>query len=396
MSFEVQIVTDLAILLVVASVFTFIFYKLKQPLIVGYLISGIIVGPYILPFNIIMHRDIISVFAEIGIILLLFSIGLEFPLARLRALGKVVLSIAAIEISFTVAASWIVGTVLQWPFYDTLFLGAALASSSTTIVAKTLTDMGKIKEIPARIMLGMLVVEDVFVVLLLAIIQNLVVTQAVSVPDILFLFLKLAIFVGATLGFGMILVPRIIKQETTKNSSHEVLYISLIGLSFALAVIGSLFGFSVALGAFLIGVVVADTKISEYVSSEFTHLRHLFEAIFFVSMGTLMDITQLGTYWLPAILVIVALLVAKYSSCILGARLFGYNRQTSAKVAFGMAQIGEFAFIVGKTGQDLGAISPFFLPTIGVAAMATAIATPYLLRYAYRQPKKKDAEKPAG
>jgi CPA2 family monovalent cation:H+ antiporter-2 len=383
MSFEIEIVTDLAVLLAVASAITFIFYKLKQPLVVGYLISGMIVGPYLLPFNLILHRDVISVFAEIGIILLLFAIGLQFPLRKLRALGKVVLSVAALEILFTVTASWLVGTFLRWPFYDTLFLGAALASSSTTIVAKVLSDSGKIQEIPARIMMGMLVVEDVFVVLLLAALQNLVVTQGISTEGILILLLKLTIFVGGTLGLGILLIPRIIKKVAEKTS-HEVLYIALIGLSFGFAVIASLFGFSVAIGAFLIGVVVADSHISENVSEEFLHLRHMFEAIFFVSMGALMDVTQLGTYWLPAVIVILTLMGAKLSSCAFGVHLFGYDKQTSLRVALGMAQIGEFAFIVGKTGQDLGVISNFLLPIIGVSAIVTSILTPYLLRYAYK------------
>jgi CPA2 family monovalent cation:H+ antiporter-2 len=332
------------------------------------------------------------VFAEIGIILLLFSIGLEFPLSKLRELGRVVLSISALEISFTVAASWIIGTILQWPFYDTVFLGAALASSSTTIVAKALSELGKIKEIPARIMLGMLVVEDVFVVMLLAVLQNLAITQSFSGIDLLWLFLKLAIFIGITLGLGMLVIPRLIKR-TTKNTSHEVLYIALLGLSFVFAVFASLLGFSVAIGAFLIGVVIAGTHLSEEVSQEFAHLRHLFEAIFFVSMGALMDFTQLGTYWFPAIIVILALIVAKFSSCSLGVTLFGYDRKTAAKVALGMAQIGEFAFIVGKTGQDLGLISPFFLPIIGISAIVTSILTPYLLKYAYRSNQEGTTEK---
>ena len=387
MSFEVEIVTDLAVLLAVSSIVTFIFYKLKQPLIVGYLLSGILVGPYLFPFKIISHPDVISVFAQIGIILLLFSIGLEFPLTKLRALGKVVLCVGAIEISFTVAASLLIGTTLHWPFYDTLFLGAALASSSTTIVAKVLSDLGKIKEIPARIMLGMLVVEDVFVVLLLAVLQNLVVTQSFSTQELLFLLLKLAVFVGSTLGLGFLLIPRLAKQTTTEIN-HEVLYIALLGLSFVFAVAGTFFGFSIAIGAFLIGVVLAGTHISEEISKEFVHLRHLFEAIFFVSMGTLMDFTQLGTYWLSAIVVTLALMAAKFSSCALGVKLFGYDRKTSAKVALGMAQIGEFAFIVAKTGQDLGVISAFFLPIIGISAIVTSIATPYLLKYAYGETNK--------
>jgi monovalent cation:H+ antiporter-2, CPA2 family len=384
LSFEVEIITELAILLAVASVVTFIFYKLKQPLVVGYLISGIIVGPYVLPFNLVVHTDIISVFAEIGIILLLFSIGLEFPLTKLKALGKVVLSVAALEIVSTIAVSWLVGIALRWPYYDTLFLGAALASSSTTIVAKALSDLGKIREIPARIMLGMLVVEDVFVVVFLAALQNVAATQTISAQDILILLLKLTVFVGGTLGLGTLVIPRLIKK-TAEKTSHEVLYIALLGVSFGFAVIGNLFGFSVAIGAFLVGVVMADSHIADNISEEFSHLKHMFEAIFFVSMGALMDVTKLGVYWLPALIVMLALMAAKFSSCAFGVRLFGYDKQTSFKVALGMAQIGEFAFIVAKTGQDLGVISTFLLPVIGISAIVTSIVTPYLLRYSYRE-----------
>ncbi len=262
-------------------------------------------------------------------------------------------------------------------------LGAALASSSTTIVAKALGDLGKIREIPARIMLGILVVEDVFVVVLLAALQDLATTQTVSAEGVLVLLLKLAVFVGGTLGVGILVIPRLIKR-TAEKTNHEVLYIALIGLSFSFAVIGSLFGFSVAIGAFLIGVVVAESHISENISEEFRHLRHMFEAIFFISMGALMDVTQIRVYWLPALLVTLVLMTAKFSSCGLGVRLFGYDKGTSLKVALGMAQIGEFAFIVAKTGQALGVISSFLLPVIGVSAIATSIITPYLLRYAYK------------
>lgn len=383
MSFETEILTDIAILLAVASVITFLFYKLKQPLVIGYLISGIIVGPYLLPFVVLTHTDVISVFADIGIILLLFAVGLEFPLRRLRALGKVVLGVAALEITFTITASWLIGMFLQWSLFDKLFLGAALASSSTTIVAKVLTDLGKIKQIPAQIMLGMLVTEDVFVVLLLAALQNLAITQSISLGALLILLLKLAVFVGGTLGLGSFIIPRII-NSTTEKTSHEVLYVALIGLAFVFAIIGAVLGFSVATGAFLIGVVVAESRITEKISEEFSHLRHMFEAIFFVSMGALMDVTQLTSYWLLAVIVILTLIFTKMGSSMIGIRLFGYNNQVAREVAFGMAQVGEFAFIVGKAGQDLGVISTFLLPVIGVAAIVTSIITPYFLKFAYR------------
>jgi monovalent cation:H+ antiporter-2, CPA2 family len=294
-----------------------------------------------------------------------------------------VLSVALLEIVFTVTVSWLLGNAVNWPFYDTLFLGAALASSSTTIVAKVLGDLGKMQELPARIILGMLVLEDVFVVLFLAVLQNLAVNQSFSTEGLLILLLKRAVFVGGTLCLGILLIPRLIKR-TAEKTSHEVLYVALLALSFGFAAIANFSGFSVAIGAFLIGVVVADSHISENISEEFRHLRHMFEAIFFVTMGALMDITLLGTYWLPALMVILALMEAKFTSCALGVRLFGYDRLTSLKVALGMAQIGEFAFIVGKAGQDLGVTSSFLLPEIGISAIVTSINTPYLLKYAYK------------
>jgi CPA2 family monovalent cation:H+ antiporter-2 len=393
MSSEIQVITqaitDLAIVMAVGSAVAFLFYKLKQPLIIGYLIAGIIISPF--TFGLISpDTTFISVFAEIGVILLLFTIGLEFPIRKLRAIGRIVIGVSALEITMMLIVSWVVGTLLGWGFYDTLFLGAALASSSTTIIAKVLGDAGKISEISSIIMLGILVVEDVVVVIILAMLQNLVVAHAIAVVDLLLLIAKLAIFIGGTLIVGGLFIPKAI-DRVAQTESKELLYVSLLGICFIFAILSTQIGFSAAIGAFLIGVVVARSRCREEINRQIGPFQLVFGAIFFVSMGALMnfspllDITHLATYWLPAIIITLALFGTKLASCGFGTRLFGYNKTTSWRVGLGMAQVGEFAFIVVKAGQDLGVISDFLLPIIGVATIITAFVTPYLIKYSFRE-----------
>jgi CPA2 family monovalent cation:H+ antiporter-2 len=383
MSFEIQIITDLAVLMVVASVVAFIFYKLKQPLVIGYLIAGIIVGPYTPPFSLVSHTEILSVFAEIGVILLLFTVGLEFPIQKLRSIGRMVIGVSAIEIAAMLLISYAVGVYLHWGFYDTLFLGAALASSSTTIIAKVLSDTGRIKELSSTIMLGILVVEDVVVVIILAMLQNVAVAHTISVTSSFWLIAKLVVFIGGTLFVGGLFLPRAI-DRFAKVEHQELLYILMLGICFAFAIMATQIGFSAAIGAFIIGVVVARSRLREDINRNIGPFKIVFGAIFFVSMGALMDVTQIGVFWFPALIITIAVVLTKLACCGLGTRLFGYDKKTSLRVGLGMAQIGEFAFIVVKAGQDLGVLSDFLLPIIGVATMITAFITPYLINFSFR------------
>jgi len=385
MSFEIQVISDLAVVMVIASVVAFIFYKLKQPLIIGYLIAGIIIGPYTPPFNIIQQTEFLSVFAEIGVVLLLFTIGLEFPINKLRSIGRVVIGVSAIELVFMFAISWVVGRILGWGFYDTIFLGAALASSSTTIIAKVLGDTGHMREVSATIMLGVLVVEDIIVVILLAMFQNIAVTSTVSATSTFWLISKLVVFIGGTLLVGGFFVPKILDRFSKVN--NELLCILMLGVCFIFAIMATQIGFSAAIGAFIIGVVIARSRLREEINREIGPFKIVFGAILFVSMGALMDVTQINTYWVGAIVVTVAVVLTKFASCGFGTRLFGYDKRTSLQVGLGMGQIGEFAFIVAKAGQDVGVTSSFLLPIIGVATIITAFLTPYLMSFAFRKPK---------
>lgn len=381
MSFELQVITDLAVVSIIASAVAFLFYKLKQPLIIGYLIAGVIIGPY--TFDLIKQTEYLSVFAEIGVVLLLFTIGLEFPINKLRSIGKVVIGVSAIEITLMVMVSWIVGVLLGWGMYDTLFLGAALASSSTTIIAKVLSDSGKIQEMSATIMLGILVVEDVVVVIVLAMLQNVAVAGTVSAASSLWLVGKLAFFIGGSLLVGGIFIPKAI-DRFAKAENKEFLPILLLGLCFVFAILATQIGFSAAIGAFVIGVIVARSYHREEINKQIGPFKIVFGAIFFVSMGALMDVTQISNYWIPAAIITAAVIVTKLLSCGLGTRMFHYTEKTSLRVGLGMAQIGEFAFIVGKAGQDLGVTSDFLLPVLGVATVITAFVTPYLIKFSFR------------
>lgn len=390
MSSELEVITQaitvLAIVMVVGSLVAFLFYKLKQPLIIGYLIAGIIISPF--SFGLISNTAIqtLSIFAEIGVILLLFTIGLEFPVRKLKAIGRVVIGVSALEITMMLIVSWVVGILLDWRFYDTLFLGAALASSSTTIVAKVLSDAGKISEISSIVMLGILVVEDVVVVIILAMLQNLVIVHAITVIDLVWLIAKLVIFIGGTLIVGGLFIPKAI-DRVAQTENKELLYVSLLGICFAFAILSTQIGFSAAIGAFLIGLVVARARCREEINRQIGPFQLVFGAIFFVSMGALMDFNHIIDYWLPAVVITLAVFGTKLASCGFGTRLFGYNKTTSLRVGLGMAQVGEFAFIVIKTGQDLGPdiISAFLLPTIGVVTIITTFITPYLIKYSFKE-----------
>ncbi len=390
MSSELEVITQaitvLAVVMVVGSLVAFLFYKLKQPLIIGYLIAGIIISPF--SFGLISNSAIqtLSIFAEIGVILLLFTIGLEFPVRKLKAIGRVVIGVSALEITMMLIVSWAVGTLLDWRFYDTLFLGAALASSSTTIVAKVLSDAGKISEISSIVMLGILVVEDVVVVIILAMLQNLIIVHAIAAIDLIWLIAKLVIFIGGTLIVGGLFIPKAI-DRVAQTESKELLYISLLGICFAFAILSTQIGFSAAIGAFLIGLVVARARCREEINHQIGPFQLVFGAIFFVSMGALMDFNHVIDYWLPAVVITLAVFGTKLASCGFGTRLFGYNKTTSLRVGLGMAQVGEFAFIVIKTGQDLGPniISAFLLPTIGVVTIITTFITPYLIKFSFKE-----------
>lgn len=383
MTLAIDIVADLAVIMTAAAIVTFVFHRLRQPLVLGYLIAGIIIGPYTPPFSLILRIDFLEVGSELGVILLLFAIGLEFPLSKLRTVGKVSVVVGAIEIVLMLLLSMGVGYVLNWTFMDSLFLGAALASSSTTIIAKVLMDLGKLKEVPALIMLGVLVVEDIFVVLMLATLQSIATIGSITVEGIGLVVLKIVAFMAVVIVVGGLTVPRLIRR-VVQLGRNEILLLTVLGLCFGLSFMAYAFGFSVAIGAFLAGVLVAGTDFAEEISKLTSSLKDMFAAMFFVSVGALMDISRFQTFLPAALFITVAVVAAKSIGCGLGTRFLGYDSSTALRVGFGMAQIGEFAFIVVRAGEKLGVVSSALFPTIGVVVAITTFLTPYLMKFGYK------------
>lgn len=383
MTFSSSIVADFAVIMTIAAIVVFVFHKLRQPMILGYLIAGIIIGPYTPPFSLVSNLDVLGAVADLGVILLLFGIGLQFPLPKLRTVGKVSAGVAGIEIAFMLLLSFGIGRLLGWSLTDALFMGTALASSSTVIIAKVLGDLGRLRDNSALVMLGVLVVEDLIVVGLLAVITSIIGAGSISIASMSWLAVKILAFVAGTLLLGIIIVPRII-DRAVRLGNNEVLVLIVLGLCFGLSMVANLLGFSMAIGAFLMGVVVASAKSAENIASLISPVKDMFAAIFFVSMGAFIDITQFRTFLLPALLVTILMIVGKMIGCGFGTKVFGYDNSTSFKVGLGMSQIGEFAFIVMKAGQDLNVISPFLFPIVGVAATITTFLTPYLVKLSYK------------
>ena len=375
---EALLVQDLAIILVLAAVVSYIFHRLNQPLVLGYIIAGIIVGPYTPPFSFLSQPEAVNALAEIGVILLLFGIGLTFPVSKLFALGRVSLIVAGIEIGLMMVFSILTGWAMGWPLINGVFLGAALASSSTAIIAKCITDMELLQERSSEIMLGVLIVEDLAVVIMLATLQSFASAGSLAVSELLVLVGKILLFLGGSILVGWRLVIPFV--ERVRKESTEILVITVVGVCFAFSIAAYLLGFSVAIGAFIAGVVLASWRGADKLILDTLPLREVFGAIFFVSVGALMDITRIGEYLLPAIVITLTMLGGKFVGCSLGTRASGYDWTTAVRVGLGMAQIGEFAFIVLKAGTDLGVLTVPLFSMVGVVAVLTTFMTPYMIK----------------
>jgi CPA2 family monovalent cation:H+ antiporter-2 len=380
MTFSTSVVADLSIIMMVAAVMVYISHRLAQPMIIGYLIAGIIIGPYTPPFSFISQPEVFSATADLGVILLLFGIGLKFPLNKLAKVGRVSFGVAAIEIAFMLLLSFGIGRWLHWSFIESLFLGTALASSSTAIIAKVLSDMGKLEEIPSLIMLGVLVVEDLIVVALLALITSALGNGGFDIGQAAWVLVKILAFMTGSLVLGILLVPNLL-NNMVKRGNPEMLLLITLGLVFGLSFAANWLGFSMAIGAFLMGMIVASSRHAPQINQLVLPIRDMFAAIFFVSMGALIDITQFRQFWLPALLVTVLMVLGKSLGCGIGTKIFKYDNSTALKVGLGMSQIGEFAFIVMKAGQDINLVSPVLFSTVGISAGITTFLTPYLIRF---------------
>ena len=389
-------VTDLAIIMILAAIVTLAFFKIRQPLIIGYLFAGMLIGPLsplwtsILPQNgssgpaagigILSDISALNLFADIGVILLLFVIGIEFPFAKIRSIGKVAVGAGTLGLFLTLGVVFLAASALGLNFMDSLFIAAALSISSTAIIVKILQDSGKIKKESSILILGILIVEDVIAVILIASLESVALAGTVSIESVVLVAVVAGGLIIGTFTVGRRVIPPLI-DKVASAENREILLLSVLGVCFGYALLANVVGLSVAIGAFLAGVLVAESKSSEVSKILSSPIKDMFVAIFFVSVGALMDITQLESYIFIAIALIAVTVAMKFAGNLLGNTIFRLEKGKSLRSAFALsAPRGEFSIVIVKVGVDMGVVSAFLFPLIGLITIITAFISPFLIR----------------
>ena len=373
------ILQDFTIIMIAASIMAMVSYKLKQPMVIGYIIAGMIIGPFTPPFSLISNFDVLNLFAEIGVILLLFVVGMEFPIEKLRNIGKKALVIAFSEGLGTFAIGFLVCQAVNYSLADSLFLALAISVTSTVIVMRILDELGMIKDETSIIILGVAVIEDIIIISMLAILQSVSSTGGLYGPELVTSIGTVLAFIGGALFIGSKTVPKFVNL-IGKTNQHDVLVVAILGVAFGLSFLAFEIGISVATGAFF-----AESKVHSVTRVLTTPLKDMFGAIFFVSIGALMDITKIPALIIPALMLIVVSIGAKFLTVYLSSRSQGYDTQTSLKTAFGLSSSGgELALVVAKGGADVGTTSSFVLPMVGTMTIITTFITPYMIKIGWK------------
>lgn len=385
-----QFIQDFSVIMIIASVMAFVSFKFKQPLVIGYILAGMIIGPHTPPFSLILNLDILNLFAEMGIILLLFVVGMEFPIDKLRKIGKKALTIATSEAFGTFAIGFSVSFfLLNFSLFDSAFVALAISVTSTIIIMKVLEELDIIKEEASYIVLGVAVMEDILIISMLAVLQSVSSSSGdLSVVDILISISITIAFIFGVLFLGSKTIPRFI-NFIGKFNQHEVLILVVLGVAFGLAFISYQIGISVATGAFFAGVLIAESKVHAVTRILATPIRDMFGAIFFVSVGALMDMSLLVVFIIPASILVIVSISAKFLTVFLSSKSQRFSSATSMKAAFGLSSSGgELALVVAKGGADTGLTSAFLLPMIGAMTIITTFISPYMIKLGWKLPDK--------
>ncbi|MFC4526806.1 cation:proton antiporter [Dyella halodurans] len=378
---DLQFIQDLATVMLIAGLTTVIFQRLRQPVVLGYIIAGVLVGPYTFPVVFIHDEQSIRTMSELGVILLLFALGLEFSLKKLREVGGAALVAAVCEIVLMLWLGYEIGRFFGWSAMDALFLGAMLSMSSTTIIMKALDDLGLKRERFAQLMFGILIIEDVLAIVLMALLTGIASTGGLEASEAMSAIGRLTLFMAVSLVVGLLLVPRVV-DYIASVSRDDVLLVAVLGICFGFCLLVNEMGYSVALGAFLIGAIVGEAASVERVERIIGPVRDMFSAVFFVAIGMLIDPAMLVAYWLPILVVTVVVVVGKVLTCGFGTFVAGNDARTSLRVGMGLAQIGEFSFVIASLGLTLKVTSGFLYPVAVAVSAITTFLTPYLIRAA--------------
>jgi CPA2 family monovalent cation:H+ antiporter-2 len=370
---------DLAIVMIVAGFVTVLCHRFKQPVVLGYIVAGVIIGPHTPPYALIKDDAAIQTLSELGMIFLMFSLGLEFSLRKLRQVGATALTAATLEIALMIFVGYRIGRAFNWSFMDSLFLGSIICISSTTIIMKALDDLGLRRQRWAELVFGILIVEDILGIVLIAMLSGIAKTGALQGWDAMLTVGQLAVFLVVSLVLGLIVVPRLVNFIARFDSS-EVLLVTVLALCFGFTLLTVRLGFSMALGAFLIGAILAESEQIAKIQRLMAPVRDMFSAVFFVSVGLLINPALLTQYAVPIAVITVAVVFGQVTFTSLGAYASGQEIRTSVRVGMAMAQIGEFSFIIAALGQSLKVTSGFLYPIAVSVSAVTTLITPYLIR----------------
>lgn len=379
MSHLPQIVSDLALILITAGVVTIIFKLLKQPVVLGYIVAGFLISPHFGLFPDVADTTNISAWAEIGIIFLLFALGLEFSFKKLMNVGGTASIATLINMGSMIAIGYIIGQLMGWTGMESIFLGGMLSMSSTTIIIKAFNDMGLQKKKFAGIVFGMLIVEDLAAILMMVLLTTVAVSQNFEGAELLESVLKLMFFMVVWFVFGIFLIPTLLKKFK-KHLNDETLLVIAVGMCLGMVLFASAVGFSAALGAFIMGSILAETLEAKRIEHLVEPLKNLFGAVFFVSVGMMIVPDVIIEYALPILILTAVVLIGRVIFATLGVVASGEGLKVSLQAGFSLAQIGEFSFIIATLGMQLQVISDFIYPIIVAVSVITTFTTPYFIK----------------
>ncbi|MBQ6286132.1 MAG: cation:proton antiporter [Bacteroidales bacterium] len=381
MSEELNLVKDLAVILISAGIFTIISKALKQPLILGYIIAGFLIGPNIDFFPGISSQETVHQWSEIGIIFLMFGLGLEFSFKKLMKVGSSAIVTALLKFVGVFIIGFVTAQALNWSMMESIFLGGLLSMSSTMVVIKSFEDMGLKDKSYAGMVFGTLVVEDLIAILLMVLLSTMAVSQSFAGKELVMNIAKLLFFLLLWFLVGIFVIPTVLKKAK-RFLNKEILLIVSIGLCFLMVSLATAVGFSSALGAFVMGSILAETTESENIDHIVEPIKNLFGAIFFVSVGMMLSPAAIAEHWALILLVVVIVIVTHIVFAGAGIILTGKGLYNAVHTGFSLAQLGEFGFILAGVGCTLGVMRDFIYPVIIAVSVITTFTTPYMMKLA--------------
>lgn len=381
MSSLAPIISDLALILMCAGIMTLIFKRLKQPLVLGYIVAGFLASPHLSCTPSVADTESIHTWSEIGVIFLLFALGLDFSFKKLMKVGGSAIIAACTIILFMIGVGIFVGWSFGWKDMDCIFLGGMLAMSSTTIIYKAFDDMGLRQQRFAGLVMSILILEDILAIVLMVMLTTLAVSKKFEGTEMVFSILKLVFFLILWFVVGIYLIPVALKR-LRKWMTNETLLVVVLALCFGMVVLAAQVGFSPAFGAFIMGSILAETVEDEHIAKLVAPVKDLFGAIFFVSVGMMVDPVMIAEYIGPIIVIVLAILIGQTVFGTSGVLLSGQPLKIAMQCGFSLTQIGEFAFIIASLGVSLRVTSNFLYPIVVAVSVITTFLTPYMIRLA--------------